>query len=269
MARVKHYVVALVVCLVWLGLTAVGFADLKIVTETDGAPSETLYKSNRIAAPMGDGSNMILYCDVGEVAIVSSPDVQRYWRGTFGEIRTAFEQLFSEAMAGADDEDMPDLGALFGALFGGGDDEEILVRISPDGGDTVAGYRADRYVVETGRDGDWRVHEEVWISSDLLREVTGEVGACVEIMFDLQAELLGGVSIGMDELEAVLASSDYQALMQRGFPVRNKQTLRMFGMAVETLTEVVDVSRDKLGEDAFTVPSGYTRVSSPLELLGM
>lgn len=71
-------------------------------------------------------------------------------------------------------------------------------------------------------------------------------------------------------MEAVLASPDYQALMKLGYPVRSKESVPgLFGQSMEFLSEVVEISREPISDDAFTVPSGYQRVDSVFEVFGM
>src|SRR5690625_1146444 len=165
---------------------------------------------------------------------------------------------------------MEELGALFGSLFGDADDaEEMLVRVSQAGDETIAGHAAEHYVVETGNENDWRVYEELWIAPGLLADLMAEVGACVDTMFEFQGDLMPTASTRTGELDAVLASPDYQALIERGFPVRTKESMSFFGMTIETMTEVVEVNRHTIPEDAFAIPPGYQRVDSPLELMDM
>lgn len=263
----RRIVAAAVVCLLWLGVTGSGFADIRIVSESEEGRTETLFKQNRIAAPAADGANMLLFCDTGEITLISSTDVRRYWRGTVDEMKAEFDGFLGEATGGQDG--MPDLGSLLGGLFGAPAAGEIQVRVSKVGDETIAGYAAEHYRVETGSNNEWQTYEETWIAADLMKEVTAEVGACVDIMLEIVGQMPALATFGMDELEAVLTSPDYQALMAKGFPVRSQQTMRIFGMSVETFSEVVAVSRDAISEDAFTVPVGYQRVNSLFEMFGM
>lgn len=258
-----------VVGLLLIGATGVGLADMRIVEESEGVRTETLFKNNRIASPMPDGSKAVYFCDVGEIMMVSPSNAKRYWRGTLEELQGAFDSLFAGEDGGEGAGDMESLGALLGSLFGAADDdgEETLVRVSKAGEETIAGYATEHYVVETGSEGNWRVYEEMWIAPDLLAELTTEIGACIEVMMELQGQLLPSMSTGMDELDAVLASPDYLALMERGYPVRTKNNMKLFGMEFETVTETVEVNRDAIAEDAFGVPAGYKQVDHPLEIL--
>lgn len=271
-AFVRSLVVVLVAGLLWFGASGTGFADLRIVTEAEGERTETFFKGNRIASPMLDGSNFVFYCDVGQIAVISPRSSAQYWQGTFDDLRADIEALWDFDLGddeGADDGGMPDLGALLGGLFGGGGDkEETQVRVTKKGSATVAGYAADHYVVETGSKNKWRVFEERWISADLLRELTAEVGTCIDYVLELEGALEGLSPFGLGDLEAVLASPDYQALMTKGFPVRSVQTLRIFGMETKLSDEVVEVSRERISEDVFTIPPGYKRVDSALQLFG-
>lgn len=258
-----------VVGLLLFGATGVGLADMRIVEESEGVRTETLFKNNRIASPMPDGSKAVYFCDVGEIMMVSPSNVQRYWRGSLDDLQNAFDSLFAGEGGGESAGDMESLGALLGSLFGAADDdgEETLVRVAKAGEETIAGYAAEHYVVETGSEGNWRVYEEIWVAPGLLSELTTEIGACIDVMVQLQGELLPSMSTGMDELDAVLASPDYLELMERGYPVRTKSNMMLFGMAIETVTETVEVNRDAIGEDVFGVPAGYKQVDHPLEIL--
>ncbi len=274
----KFLAVAVGIGLFWLGVTDVGSADFRIVEESEGVRIETLVKNNRIASINPDGFNTLLFCDAQEVVLLSAFS-QRYWRGSLTELQAAFETMFSpEGLGalfdvGAAEDDFPsgfDLGELFGALFGAANQRpagEVQVRVSRVGEETVAGYAAEHYVVETGRGGTWNVYEEVWISPDLLAEVRREAGSCVSVMMDLQHELLAGLAVGMDDLDAVLKSEDYRALMARGYPVRTKDTMSFFGMTFETVHEVVEVSREPIPEDRFNVPARYVRVDDIWDVL--
>lgn len=218
--------------------------------------------------------------------MISSSRSGRYWQGNIATYQDELEQEFNDLLQATSDVfadfgdfgafgdlgDLGDVGALLGELFGGGSpDDEIRVRVTKAGEDTVAGYSAERYTVETSRGDDWRVFEEIWISSDLLKEVAAEASACVDIMSDVSSEISSAIdAFGIDEMEAVLASPDYQALLKRGYPVRIKQTMRgLFGETVESISEVVDVIKGPISEDAFIVPSGYRRVDSFFEVFDM
>lgn len=271
----KFVAVVVAVGLMWLGATGVGLADLRIVDESEGVRTETLFKNNRIAVTNPAGFNTMLYCDVQEIVLMSPLD-QRYWQGSVSEVQAAVEAMFSPegmgALFGLDDDVAGDVdfGQLFGALFGaGGQDsaEPLQVRVSRVGEDTIAGYAAEHYVVETGRGGEWDVFEEVWISPALFAEVNREVGACMSMMMEVQSELLSGFGIGVDDLDAVLTSEEYLALTERGYPVRSKESTSFFGMTFEIVSEVVEVSRDPIPDSAFAVPAGYERVENLMDLM--
>lgn len=271
----KFMVVLVAVGLLWMGATGVGLADLRIVEESEGVRSEMLYKNNRIAATNPAGFNTLLFCDVQEFVLMSQLD-QRYWQGHFSEVQAAVEAIFSPegmgALFGLDDDEAGDIdfGQLFGSLFGaGGQDsaEPLQVRVTRVGEDTIAGYDAEHYVVETGRGGQWDVFEEMWISPALFAEVRREVGACMSMMMEVQSELLSGFGTGLDDLDAVLTSEEYLALTERGYPMRSKESTTFFGMTFEIVSEVVEVSRDPIPDSAFAVPAGYERVENLMDLI--
>lgn len=262
----RHAVVIVAACLLWLGVAVPGFADLQVVSETEGERITTYYKANRIAAPTPDGANMILFCETEEVVLVSPSGEQRYWQGNINELQEALEGLMgglTEALSDAPEG----LGALFGDLFGGSSDT-VEVRITPNGSDAIAGYEADKYVVETNSGNGWNTFEELWLANGLMKQIQSEVGSC----FNLSQDMLDSISsaaVAMPELEAVLSSQEYQALVEAGYPVRQRQTMRMFGMETTTKTEVLEVSNASIAEEKFQIPAGYEQVSSPVELLGI
>lgn len=270
-SRVRFFPAAaavLVACLVLFGVADVGWADLRIVEKSEDGQTETLYSNNKIVVPMPDGSKTMLFCDIGELVMVSPSRTGRYWQGSFDDFRTSIEQLFA-----TDDEEedvgLGDLGALFGALFGGEEDDEgeTAVRITQAGKATILGYEADHYVVETGSDGNWRVYEELWMSPVLFDELAAEAPKCIDMILEVQGELMPGFATGFTDLDEVIQSAEYQELWTRGFPVRRKDIMSFFGMSFETVREVVEVSRDTIAEDVFSIPSGYTRVDHPLEMM--
>lgn len=274
--------VVVAVALLWLGTTGLSFADLRIVHDTEGIRSETLFKGNRIAVLNPEGMDTLFYCDVQEIVMIAPYGGGRYWQGTLDELMAGFEALFSpEALGGfgdlfgdmdlGDDEmaALGELGDVFGALFGGGGDksEPLRVRVSKVGDETVAGYAAEHYVVEAGRGGTWDVQEEVWIAPALLAELTRESGRCVALMMDVQNDLLAGLNFGDDDMFAVINSEEYRAVMERGYPVRTKEIVSFFGMSFETVSEVVEVGKEAIPADKFGVPAGYTRVDDLMEML--
>lgn len=264
----RRLVLAVVACVVWLGVTSPGWADVRIVSESEGERTELLLRGNRIAAPAMGVGRFLLNCETGELTIVSSEGGGRYWSGTADEFQRVFDQMFSGFTGGM--QGMPDMGGALGGLFGGPQrTDEVRVRVTKVGEETIAGFRSEHYRVETGSGGQWKVYEEIWVSSDLLQLVKSEVGGCIDLMHDFTSGLSTMGPAGMGDTEAVMASPDYQALSEHGFPVKNHVTTSVFGTTINTVSEVVEVSRDPISEDAFTVPSGYRRVSSPLELFGM
>src|SRR5690625_2061995 len=180
----RYIVILAALCVIWAGATWTGFADLRIVEQLDGERTETLFKGNRMASPMEDGTKTVLFCETGELTMISSSQLGRYWQGNI----TTFQEELDDLLGASADAfgEMGDLGALFGELFGGGSQvEETLVKVTKVGEETIAGYAAEHYIVETGNGNNWRVYEEIWIASDLLKEISAEGAACVDLMFDL------------------------------------------------------------------------------------
>lgn len=262
----------MVAALLVVGSSGLAAADMRIVSESEGIRSETLFTTDRIAGSMGDGSKMLYFCERDEIAVISPANVGRYWQGTFQDIQATFAELFAfdAAEEGTEGEmgELEALGALFGSLFGDEDgEEETLVRVSLAGEETIAGYAAEHYVVETGSGDNWRVHEELWIAPELLGQMRSEVGRCVDMLLQLQDELLPEVVSGLEQVDEVLASPEYQALFERGYPVRTKSIMNFFGMEFETIDEVVEVSRDVIPAAEFAIPAGYVRVDNFLEVM--
>ncbi len=228
-----------------------------------------LLKENQISIPSADGSQMMIECGTGEMTFVAPASVKRYWKGTIDEFQSALGGMFGQAQGAGGG--MPDMGKALGGLFGGESDDpdELNVRVTKVGDETIAGYESEHYLVETGDGNDWETYEEIWISGDLLRDVLTEVGECIEMALSLGQELSTMGPSGMADVTAVLASPDYQALFGRGYPVRSERTMQMFGMTMDMSTEVVEVNDDSIPDSAFDVPSGYQRAESPFELFGM
>lgn len=261
----RPWLVAVVAGLLWFGMAWTASADMRIVTDENGVRTELLLKKDRIASSMAGGERVLLACDTGELTIVSPRGGGRYWQGTAEDFQKSLSEMFQSVLGGA--EGMPDLSGILGDLFGKQQDAgEIQVRVVKAGEDTVAGYRAEHYRVETGDGTGWQVHEEMWISRDLLREVRGEVGDCIMLLSEMGHQMAAAVPMPDPELEAVLASPDYRRLTEEGFPVRSRSSYEVFGTATDISSELVEVDRGPVPEDAFTVPAGYQRVGSPLEL---
>lgn len=275
-----------------LAVTGTGFADLRIVENVNGERLQTLYKGNRIASQIDIDVRSVLFCERQELAIISSRQGGRYWLGNVSEFEeelagwvSATTELLSDldfGDLGLGDWDFGefgdfdfgdlggfDLGGLFGELFASEPEPvEILVRVSKVGEETILGYAAEHYVVEVGSSGDWRVYEEVWVSNDLMQTVIAESPACMDFFSDIMSDIASSLNaFGIDEREAVYASADYQELMDRGIPVRRKESVMdPFGGSFELFSEVVEVSKDPVSEDLFVIPSGYRRVGTVFEV---
>lgn len=263
----RRFILVVLVCTVWFGVTSPGLADLRIVTVTEGERTELLFKENRIGMPAMDAGSMFLQCDTGELTMLSPAAGGRYWQGHISEFQSLFDNLFGDLTG---DQGMPDLSGAFGALFGSAAPAaEVGVRVTKVGDETVAGYAAEHYRVETGSGNQWRVYEEIWVSRDLMRLVEAEVGTCVAMMTELTGALSEIAPFGLGEIEAVINSSEYQALTANAMPVRSITSMNMFGMTFDVASEVVEVSTETIPDAAFSVPAGYRRVNSPIEIFEM
>lgn len=269
-------------CTIWFGSTWPGFADIRIVEQFEGGRTETLFKGNRMASQIDVGTKTIFLCESGQMTVMSTDQGGRYWQGNI----TAYKEELTELLSASSDlidglgdlEDMGDfgdfgeIGAFFEELFGGGKEAaQIQVRVTEAGVDNIAGYAAEHYIVETNSGNEWKVYEEIWISRDLFKEIAAEAPACPDLMVELMSDFSSGIgSFGLAEMDAVLASPDYRALMERGYPVRSKQSIPgLFGETMELLNEVVEVTKDTIAEDAFTVPAGHRQVGSFFEVIDM
>lgn len=264
--------VLVIMGLVWAGAAFSGLANIRIVEDSGGVKSESLYKGNRVATVTGDGENSIIMCSTEEVIVMSS-ETKRYWRGEMSVFTDTFAGISEELSGlGGDMGGMGDLGALFGGMFGGQQQpDEILVRVTKVGEETVAGYAADKYVVETGSANNWRVYEELSISIKLMDELKSEVGDCTAVMDDFMSSMGGFDMLGLEEFAAVMESPDYNALLKNGYPVRSKQFIQGFfgSPPTEISSVVVEVKHENIPEDAFAVPAGYQKVDSVFHVYDM
>lgn len=268
----RRYMLAVVVMgLIWVATAMPGFADLTIVETEDGERSVSLYKNNRLAMPLEDGMDSIFRCSTGELIVISHHGSSgRYWVGSYDVFIESFQGL-TEDMGGLTGGfgDMGGMGDLFGALFGGQAEDmtQLQVRVSKAGEDTIAGYQAEHYVVETRTTGDWRKREEIWVSAGLLQEVASEAAACIEHFAAMEEALSGMGGFGLDEMFRVSESPEYRALHEKGFVVRRKASYPgIMGMSMDHSSELVEVSREPISEDFFTVPSGYQQVDTFFDL---
>lgn len=256
----------------WLCIGAAASADLRVVLEDDeGYTTEYLMKNNLMAILHGDGGFHLIDCNAGLFMIVD-PASETYWRGTPDELARQLEVDVDEAMSAIEEEIPEELAGLFGALFGGGGGAPDAVRAIRLDSEPVAGYDAERYLVEYRQDGKWRRFEELWVSPALLREVQSEVGACMNaVAYDAMNALMSVFSSGagfggLDALAYVSASPEYRAVQEKGFPVRTQTVVEIFGFSVEVTTELTEVSREPLDDEMFTVPAGYLLVDDVWEM---
>lgn len=269
----KAVLVATIVMLTALGVTAVALADLRITTESetvipgmptlpgmdfgDGDEQQIFMKNNRIVLLDEEGTRFVVDCAAGEFAMVADSH-NAYWQGTVAafvdELGAAFDM-----MGGAGDGEANWAEEMFGS---GRDAYAVGVRTVRVGEEKVAGYDAVHYRVEYEQDGEWHLFDNVWLSPSLLRQVEIEVGSCLNTVFVEMQQLLVAMAIGEgNEMWSVMTSPEYMALAAEGYPVRNEQVIETFGMRVETTTEVVDVSADTLAEELFAIPDHYERIS--------
>lgn len=249
---------ALMSLLFVVGVSATGFADLRIVTEYDDELSELLVKNGRIVSRSDPQEWFMIDCVRDEITYVRG---HRYWQGPTSEFAAPLEAQFEEIFQAAEDVDAAEEAApirgLFGDLLGSQKPETVQVRVTELGEETVAGYPAIQYRVETGDGSQWKTHEIISISSRLLWELEAEIGDCTRRLSDFSNQLQALIPLG--DSAAVHSDPTYLALFSQGYPVRSVMTITVFGFQVEMETVLVEVSRDPLDDSAFEVPSTYRR----------
>lgn len=245
---------ALVALLLIAGVSVTSFADLRIITESDDERFEMLVKDGRIMSRGDLSAWLILDCALEEVTYVY---FSHYWQGPIAEFAAALDAEFAKLVQG--DADVAEVPEFLGALFSSSTSGTTQVRVTPLGEETVAGYGATQYRVETGDGSQWKTHELVSISSDLLREIEAEIGDCTFVMMDLSQQLASLVPLGDT---AVYSDPAYRALFGQGYPVRSITKMTMFGIDFEVESAVVEVSRDPLHDSEFAVPATSRRVDN-------
>lgn len=262
-AKTHGLVIALVVALLLFGVSPVSFADVRIVMDSEGELDELLVKAGRVRSELGNEQWMLIDCASDQLTIVGSG---RYWQGSLSDFTAATVALAQEALSEVSAD--VDVMGLLGQLFGGSAEPDSLeVRVTRLGTETIAGYAATEYHIETGSGANWKTYENVWVSTALLELLQGEVGQCVHLLIDFQESMMEVLPFLPDNLRAVMEDEAYRALQMEGYPVRTITQVEFFGMNIETVSEVVEVSRDPIPEDHFTVPAGYARVDNPMEIV--
>lgn len=262
--------------------TWTGRADLRIVEElrsiaggvVQSAQREFFITQDRGGMIREDGVRTYYYCDTGEVTLVFPPELGLYWQGTLDEFREEAEKLLGVVNALlAELQAMPELKQLFGTMSPQPERSEVGVRVRKLGSGTIAGYTAERYVVETGSGDTWQVYEDVWVSRELFEQIAAIGGECASQTYDLEldvsslAESTAG-AFGMGEIAAIANSSEYVALFEQAHPVRRQsQFTVLFGLTVQSIVEVVEVSTEPIPEEYFQIPPGYTRMESLVDMM--
>lgn len=263
----------LLAVVVVMGASVSTYADLRIVWGGELNESEVLLKRGRMAVlptenvDPEEADYIYIDCDGQELTFARAG---RYWQGTVAEFSAELDDMFGDLMSQAFDEDMPEeLKQMLAQMFGGtGSAADVDVRVIRQGEESVQGFTAAAYRVETGTDGVWKVFEELWMSSDLQRQVRAEVGSCSRIWFEVYGSLMASLPFFPKDAAAVFQSRDYLGLYEDGFPVRSILNLEVFGSIVELESYVVEVSRDALPDHLFTVPAGYVRVDDLGDVFG-
>lgn len=266
--RWRRVLAVLSAAVLWAGLSAPGLADLRIVTDEGGMRHELLLKRGQLATSRGGDFRFVVDCDAGVVTVISSPEKKTYWRGSGDELARQVGDIMRGALESAPQTgDAP--GFDLSTILGTGP-RSVEVRVNRMGTDTVAGYDAVHYQVQYREEGgDWRTHEDVWVSSGLLRDVEAEVGGCLNQLLSLSDVMESLTPAAMGAAGAVMADPAYKALSHEGYRVRSRSQMQVFGVEINVNSEVVEVSRQPVPADAFTVPAGYRQVDNVVDLMGM
>lgn len=248
--------------MLWAMMSVPGLADLRIVTQGEDFQQEVLLKDSFYAVTQSDGSHYIINCASGEFSMVI-PSEHMYWQGTVDDLLSQLEEALGEVSDSVPGDIFDDFADLFGLPQG-----PVTVRTTLRGTDTIAGYEATHYHVEYQQNGTWQTHEEIWVSPSLLRAVEAEVDGCVNtVARDVMQTVTSVFAMGFDAASNVVGSDEYLALMEEGYPVRNRTFFQFFGMSFDSTTEVTQVSTDPLSDELFTIPAGYHRIESLRELM--
>lgn len=255
----------LTVLLLVIGVSGTSFADLRIVSETDDERSVVLAKNGLIVSRSDPNEWFMVDCALEEVTFVH---YSRYWQGPIAELGAALDREIEKILVGDDsgEGEAAEIAGFLAALLGSDTSGTKQVRVTQIGDDSVAGYKATQYRVETGDGSQWKTYELVSISQDLLRELQAEVGDCTRVMMDLTQQILAIVPLG--DGPTVHSDASYRALFDQGFPVRTITKMTVFGFELETETVVVEVSHEPVPDSEFIVPSSFRRVDSLASFLG-
>lgn len=263
----------LLAVVVVVGASMSAYADLRIVWTGEIYESELLLKRNRMAVwptenAEGEEQEFIFIdCSARELIFARNG---RYWQGSVEEFSAEVHRMFGEIAVPEFDEDMPEeLKQLMSALFAQrGSPDEVDVRVVRQGDETVNGFAAASYRVETGMNGVWKVFEHLWMSRDVHRQVQAEVGSCALIWFEVYGDLMSAIPFFPKDAAAVFRNAEYRALYEQGFPVKSVVNMEVFGSVMELESHVMEVSRDPLPDELFTVPAGYERVFELADVFG-
>lgn len=252
----------------WLGMGAAASADMRITFQGEEGFYEMFMKQGRIMSPMDyEGSRMIVDCQLQEVIFVGSVNDRKYWQGTPAELAEAVDSALNELLTPF--TEVPGIGDFLGGLFGAvsNQSEAIDVRIREVGRENINGYDTVHHRIEVNSGQGWRTYEELWVSKALMDAIKAEVGNCITLALDLERQLASLIPVGVEEHRAVVEEPAYRSILEQGFPVRSHLKMQVFGVAMDEVTQVIDVSEVEVSDEYFVVPEGYTRVSHAIELL--
>lgn len=261
-ATIRRFVAAIALLLV-IGFSTAAFADVRVVVQSDGVEQHMLFKAGVARTDIAELGWILLNCGEDQLTIIGR---NRYWEGPAGEL---FDAVFGMTGQAFDelDEDV-DVAGLLGALFGSSEEANAPeVKISEVGTETIAGFAATQYRIETGSQSSWETYQDLWLSPGLNDIVQAEGMDCLHLMLDFDEAMAELTPFLPDSVKAVLADESYRALRLEGYPVRTETIMSVFGMQIETVSEVVAVEQEPLPDELFAVPAGYERVDDPSELL--
>ena len=129
---------------------------------------------------------------------------------------------------------------------------EAAVSVAEAGtGDVVAGFKTTHYRVSV----KGRVAKEIWLTNDssLMNDIKPYMNKFLQMSQEMtRCTSLGRRMMGGFDLES---SENYQKLMKKGFPLREKDKRSGW------VREVVTLEKKSIPDSEFALPKGYKKVS--------
>lgn len=192
--------------------------------------------------------SVIVSKDGGSLMVVINPDDQTYFE-------LSVDQIFNQLAAM-----MESMGSNFEMSI---KNQKINVQDLGAGG-TIAGYATTKYQVDAKYDiimSMMGMNMTMNVDSSTVMWATPEISKESATFFQSK-----GLKTGMKDLDALIAQYSDEI---EGFPLKTEadSTMVMMGRNIKsrTITEVSNVRETTVPSSEFNVPSGYTKVDSPLE----